>query len=401
MPVFNYVAKDVLGNTVKGSQSADSRNALYSSLRQRGLTVTQANEAGLNMNISIDLFEGASVKDVAVFCRQFATILKAGVPVLKSVDILRAQTENKFMKKTLTNVYEDLQKGNLLSEAMQKHKKVFPAILVNMVQAGEISGTLDGSLEKMAVHFEKEFKLKKKVQGAMTYPIVISVVALIAVVVLLTFVVPQFANMFSDLGSKLPWTTQFLLDTGNFMKSNFVVVIAVLVLLVGGVIYFKGTPAGKRFFDKMALTLPIFSGVTRKVVSARFTRTLSTMLAAGIPMIKSLESAERVVENTFVEESLKKVKEDVMKGGGLAEPIAQTGYFPVMVYQMVKIGEESGSIDEMLLKTADFYDEEVDAAISAMTTMIEPLILMVMAVVVGFIVISIVQPMFGMYSIIK
>ncbi|MGE5474736.1 MAG: type II secretion system F family protein [Ignavibacteriales bacterium] len=402
MPVYNYAARDSSGKIRKGNENAINRIQLVNILKQKGLVPVEISEAkaGAAMSSSFSKYfrRRVKIRDIAVFCRQFSTILRAGVTVLKGIDLLRKQTENATFKEVLNNVYEEIQKGTILSEAMRKQKAVFPAILINMVEAGEISGTLDASMEKMAEHFEKDFKLRQKVKSALTYPIIICVVCFLAVIVLLTVVVPQFAEMFKTLDSELPATTKILLDTGNFMKSFWYLVIAGFIGLIIGFIYFKKSDFGSRFIDKYALKLPIFSPVVKKIIAARFTRTMSTMLSSGIPLIKSLEVCERVVGNKTAEQMLNKVRGYVVQGGSLADHIGNLGLFPIMVPHMISVGEETGAIDKMLEKTADFFDEEVDASITQMTTLIEPAILGVMALIVGFIVISIIQPMFQMYE---
>lgn len=399
MPVYNYIARDNSGKTSKGHENAVSRTQLTSILRQRGLQPVEISEMKMGILKTSPIFaKKVKIKDVAIFCRQFSTILRAGVTVLKGIDLLRKQTENAALKEVLNAVYEEIQKGTILSEAMRKHKNAFPSILINMVEAGEMSGTLDASMEKMADHFEKDFKLKQKVKSALTYPILICFICLIAVIILLTFVVPQFASMFETLDTKLPATTQALIDIGTFMRKFWYIVILFFVGVFVGFKYFKKSKFGGRFIDDMGLKLPIIKPVVKKVIAARFTRTLSTMLSSGIPLIKALEVCEKVVENKIAEDMLVKVRGFVVQGGSLADHIGSIDLFPVMVPHMISVGEESGAIDKMLEKTADFFDEEVDTAITQMTTMIEPLILVVMAAVVGFIVISIVQPMFQMYG---
>lgn len=405
MPNYNYTAKDSMGRVVKGAIVLDNKMQAYNSLIQKKLKVTEINEEGKGLNKEIKLDEmfvkKVKIKDIAIFCRQFATVLRAGVPVLKTLDILRLQTESKAFRPVLDKVFEDLQKGSMLSETLRQHKTVFPSILINMVEAGELSGTLDNSFEKMAVHFEKEFKLKQKVKSAATYPMVISIIAILAVVILLTFVVPQFSSMFDSFGAKLPATTQALLNAGTFMKSNWYYVLIGIFGTFTGVAYYKKTPTGRAFFDRLFLKLPIIKEVQRKTVSARLTRTMATILSAGVPLIAALDVAEKVVDNTVAEDAIRKVKEDVMKGGGLAKPLSKFNIFPTMVSQMISIGEESGAVDKMMEKTADFYEEEVDGAITQIITLMEPGILIFMAVVIGFIVISIIQPMFSIYGNIK
>ncbi|MGE5328709.1 MAG: type II secretion system F family protein [Deltaproteobacteria bacterium] len=409
MPVYNYVAKDNTGKIVRGTDSASNTTQLNAFLKQKGLvpmqvikTADKALSISSDKKKSFEIFsDKVKVRDIAIFCRQFATVLKAGVTVLKGIDILRKQSESKALKAALSDVYDELQKGNVLSEALSRHHKIFPAMLINMVEAGEVSGTLEISFEKMAVHFEKEFKLKQKIKSALTYPSIIIVVCLIAVTILLTFVVPQFSAMFDMMDVKLPATTQLLINSGNFMKNFWYVVILIIGGLVGGFIAFKKSERGGRLIDEFVLKIPFVSTLLKKFMAATFTRTMATLLISGIPLIKSIELCQKIIENLYAQEKLDKVKEQVIQGGSLAEHLESVDLFPVMVPQMISVGEESGAIDHMLERTAEFFDEEVDTTVGQLTTLIEPAVIVFMAVVVGFIVISIIQPMFQMYTDMK
>jgi len=404
MAQFRYIAKDSTGSIIKGTQDAVSSKEAYNLLRSRGIVPVEIiDNSGINKEFSINLsfLDKVKVKDLAVFCRQFSTILGAGVPMVTSLDILRKQTTNKILKSTLDKVYEDIQKGISLSAAFREHKKIFPNMLINMIEAGEVSGNLDKSLAKVAVHFEKEFKINQKVKGAMTYPLIVSVICLIVVIVLLTFVVPSFSAMFKDFGAELPMPTKILIAVGDFMKNYWYLVIGGLIGFFIGIGYFLKTPVGKRLFDELSLKLPIISGITRKVLSTKFCRTTSTMILSGVSLLASIDVVEKVMDNEVARDGMRKIKETISKGGGLAAPIESLGLFPSMVPQMVSIGEETGALADMLEKTADFYDEEVDAAISAAMTLIEPLVIVVMSIIVGSIVISIVMPMFSIIGEIK
>lgn len=408
MPEYSYVAKDNSGKIIRGSESASNNQQLTSFLKQKGLVpmqilkISDYSLSTAEKKKAIEIFsDRVKIRDIAIFCRQFATILRAGVTVLKGIEILRKQSESKALRNALGDVYDELQKGNVLSEALSRHSKIFPAMLINMVEAGEVSGTLEISFEKLAVHFEKDFKLRQKVKSALTYPSIIVFVCICAVTVLLTFVVPQFSAMFAMMDVKLPASTQLLINTGNFMKNFWYVVVLAVIGLVVGFIFFKKSDYGRRFIDELVLKIPLVSTLLKKVMAAMFTRTMSTLLVSGIPLIKSIEICEKIIDNAYAQEKLDKVKEQVIGGGSLAEHLEGTDLFPVMVPQMISVGEESGSIDHMLEKTAEFFDEEVDTAVGQITTYIEPAVIVVMAIIVGFIVISIVQPMFQMYTEMK
>ncbi|MDK2810834.1 MAG: type pilus assembly protein PilC [Petroclostridium sp.] len=398
MPVYMYKAKTIDGMNVKGTLEANDPATVFSMLKEKGYYPIQvAEQSILQKDISFDFMEKVKLKDMAVFCRQFATIINAGISVLGCLDILRQQTENKKLKNTVEKIYESVQKGNTLSSSMKEHK-VFPSILLSMVEAGEVSGSLDVALERMAVHFEKENKINQKVKGAMTYPIIVAIIATIVIAILITFVVPNFVGMFAGMGMELPATTKALLAISNFVKKFWYVIIGVIIGLAILFRYFASTTAGKNIIDGIKLKLPVFGPVNQKVVSSRFTRTLSTLLASGLPLLTSLEIVEKVVDNDVVAKGLEKAKQEVSRGVSLAQPIAQIGIFPPMVIHMLKIGENTGALESILAKTADFYDDEVETAITQMTTMLEPLIIVIMAIVVGFIILSVVQPMFGMFQ---
>jgi type IV pilus assembly protein PilC len=337
-------------------------------------------------------------KDLAVFCRQFFTMIDAGLGIVKCLDILELQTENKTLKATISSVNGDVQTGLTLSEAMKKHPLIFPAILTNMVEAGEVSGNLDAILERMAVHFEKENKIENKVKGSAIYPAALMVVSIAVVIFMLVFVLPTFTSMFEGSDTPLPWPTKFLLDMSDSIKTYWYIYAGVIGLLVFGLISYKRTEEGTRFFDQMKLRLPVIKGVTAKIVTSRFTRTLSTLMDSGIPLIKSMEVVSKVVNNLIIQDRITDSIEQIRKGIPLSRAIKDVGVFPPMVDSMIKIGEESGSLDDILTKTADFYDEEVEVALHKMTTLLEPIMIVGMALVIGFIVIAMYLPMFELVN---
>jgi len=404
MPVYNYLAKDSAGKVIKGTQEATSKTQAYTLLKEKGLIAHDIKEqTAMNMDITenIKFLNKLSVKQISIFSKQFSAILKAGIPILKALDLLRKQTENKKLKKVLEKIWEDVQTGSLLSKSMEKQEGIFPSIYINMIEAGEMSGTLETSLDRMAVHFEKEAKIKKKVMGALLYPMIIGVVCVICVTIMMVVVVPIFSQMYADMGAKLPATTTLLLNAGMFMKQKWYIVLLIVIGLTVGFTYFKKSNYGKTLIDKTVLKMPLVSQVIRKYNAAMFTSTLSTLLASGVPILKTFEVLENITKNVIIQEAIKKIKEEVTKGGGLSVPITNAGIFPIMVPQMISIGEESGTLDKMLERTADYYEEEVDAAISMLMTLIEPLLMVVMAIIVGFIVGSILLPMFSIYKQIK
>ncbi len=403
MPNFNYIALNQNGKKIKGIYNASSLSDVIEMLRGKKYVPVEINEKkSKSRDLTIfDSFSRVTIKDLAVFCRQFQVMLNAGVPIVNSLDILKLQTEKKKFKEIIEDLYEQVQKGSTFSEALLNHKNVFPEIMINMVEAGEVSGNLDIIMERLSVHFEKEFKIENKVKGAMIYPIIL-VVAVVAVVsFLLVFVMPTFLGMFEGSGVELPFLTQVLLSISKFLRTRWYIVLGIIASIV---LIYKRLMQEKNLRikrDKFKLKLPIIKNVQIKVASSRFTRTLSTLMSSGVELMKSIEIVSRVTGNEYIATTLIEIKEDLRKGGTLSEPLKRRGIFPPMIPAMVNIGEESGAIDEVLDKTANFYDEEVDVAINKMTTILEPLMIVIMAVIVGFVVIAMILPMFDMLKTIN
>jgi type IV pilus assembly protein PilC len=402
MPTYKYKAINKTGEKIEGNYTAKSKSEVIYMLRQNQNLPVKIEEVIEKENVlNFESFKKIKVKDIAIFCRQFYTMLNAGVTVLNVLDTLRYQTENKKLKAVVGEVYEEVQKGLTFAEALKKHQKIFPDLLINMVEAGEVSGTLDVIMDRMAVHYEKENKITNKVKGAMMYPIILSIVSILVVVFLLTFIMPTFVGMFEGSGVELPLPTRILLMISGIIINYWYFVFTALLLMILGIKKYIGTNNGQFLIDHIKFKIPIVKGTTQKVITSRFTRTLSTLLASGIPLIQALDIVSRIVGNVIVEKGILKAKEDVRKGVDLATPIKQMGVFPPMAESMIRIGEESGALDEILDKTANFYDEEVEAALQKMTTLIEPVMIVVMAIVVGSIVIAMVMPMFEMMNTIQ
>ncbi len=400
MPKFVYIAKNDRGRTTKGILEVPKQEDVVAILKGRNYYPIKIKPHRAMVELDFSKYKRIKVKDLAIFCRQFATTLRSGIPVVDSLEILHRQTENKKFAEIIAEVYEVIQKGHPLSEAMAAHPKVFPMILTHMVESGEISGTLDTVMERMAIHFEKENRINQKLKSAMTYPIVVSIVAILVVMFLLTFVMPTFVGMFDSMGGELPFVTRLLMGISSALKRFWYLFLVMFIIL--GYMYdrYRRTPEGKYRIDKFKLRIPIFGKVQKKVLVSRFTRTMSSLLNSGIDLLQALEVVQRVMDNSYINERMELVEEGARKGLGLAEPIMNAGIFPPMVYQMIKVGEDTGSLDFVLEKTSDFYDEEVETAISQMTTMIEPLIIVVLGGVVGFIVAAMILPMFDMYNMI-
>ncbi len=337
-------------------------------------------------------------KDLAVFCKQFVSVLNAGVTVITALDMMAEQMDNKSLQSALRDAQAYVQKGGTLADGFKLNPKVFPPILVNMTAAGEMSGNLETAFERLTTHFEKNNKLKSKVKGAMTYPIIILIVVIAVVVVLLMTVIPQFADMFADMGAALPKPTQMLVNLSDFMIHRWYIVIGIVVLIIVGLKMFGKTEVGSEIYSKIAIKAPLFGNLTIKSAAANFSRTLSTLMASGIPLLDAIEQVAKMQNNKIIREGLMDAKTQVAKGLPLSKPIRDMELFPPMLPQMIKIGEETGNIEDMMDKVADYYEMEVESATDALTAAMEPMVIVLMAVVVGGIVIAIYSPMLSMYD---
>lgn len=395
---FKYKAVTDTGQIIEGVHEAQSESEVISMLKSSKympISIEQTVDSGASSTIN---FGKVKKKDLAIFCRQFYTMLNAGVTIIKCLDILEKQIENKIMRVAVSDVYDKVQKGMTLSEAMRNNPKIFPPILINMVEAGETSGSLDVIMERMAVHYEKEFRIDNKVKGAMVYPAVLATVATGVVVFLMVFVMPTFVSMFEGSGMVLPAPTRALLAISHSIRGFWYIYIIAIILIISLFKYFGKTETGEMLYDTINLKIPIFKSVNIKLSTSRFTRTLSTLLSSGIPLMEGIDIVSRVVDNKYIANKLEFAKDEVRKGVPLSLTIKDIGIFPPMVDSMIKIGEESGDLDGILNKSADFYDEEVEVALQKMTEMMQPLMVVIMALIVGFIVISIALPMFDMVN---
>ncbi|MBZ9688555.1 type II secretion system F family protein [Clostridium estertheticum] len=397
MITFKYKVMNHQGQKIEGTFKANSKNEVLAMIEDNNYYPIEIKET-LEREQK-DLFEAFSkvkTKDLYIFCRQFHTMINAGANISNTLDVLKKQAENKKLKKCLNEAHDDVQKGISLSEALGKHNDVFPDLLINMINTGEVSGNLDIIMSRMASHFEKENKINNQLKSAMVYPMVLAGLSVVVVVFLLTFIMPTFTGMFEGSGVPLPAPTRIVMGISKFIRTKWYI----LIVVIGGVVYgmktYAKTPEGKLSLDGLKLKLPIIKDTTEKVIVSRFTRTLSTVLASGVPLVQALDVVQKVVGNKVAEKSLEVIKEKVLKGVSLGEAIGDESLFPVMLHSMIKIGEESGSLDDILDKTANFYDEELEASLKRLTTMIEPLMIIVMGVVIGFIVIAMMLPMFDM-----
>lgn len=400
---YKYKAVNMQGESIEGNFSASNKEEVVQMLRGKQLfpvKIEEKTDSTRNVKGKQLLQPRVKTKDLSVFCKQFYTMLNAGMSLANCLEVLINQTENKTLRIVVEDLFSQVQKGTMLSEAMKHHQKIFPPILISMVTAGELTGNLENVLARMSDHFEKENKINSKIKGAMMYPAILSIVAICVVVFLLVFIMPTFIGMFTSSGVELPLLTRILLTINEALTHFwYLFIIAFLGVIIG----FKkliGTDNGKRAFDQLKFKIPIVRGSIIKIVTSRFARTLSTLLASGIPIISALESAANVTNNKVVIEGIEGVVEDIRKGVNLATLLGQIHVFPPMMISMVSIGEESGALDDMLSKTADFYDQELEAAISQLVALLEPLMIVVMALIIGFIVIAMMLPMFDMMQLV-
>ena len=400
MESFSYKAVSAAGKDVKGSVEAESREEAARKIKEQGLVpVSIGKQGALDKDVNIPIFKGKKIpaRDMSVFCRQFASILKAGVSVINALEMLSEQTENKKLKEAIVNTQSNVEKGESLSDSMRQND-AFPSILIDMVRAGEASGNLENSLTRMAIQFEKDAKLNGIVKKAMMYPIVLICVMIGVVIVMLTFVIPSFMTMFEDLDSELPATTKAILAMSNSLKNYWYIYIIVVVGIVVGIQMYKRTDDGRHNLDKLKLKIPVFGLLQTKSACASFARTMSTLLQAGMPMIDALEISASTMKNVLFYDGLEKVKNGVSLGLPLSNQLKATGLFPAMVVHMVGIGEETGNVEEMLTNSATYYEEEVEVQTQTLTSLMEPVIIVLMAFVVVLLIMAIYQPMIQLYN---
>jgi len=397
MAKFAWEGKTRTGKVQKGTMEANDENAVMAHLRNQGIMPTnvKASGKGLDMEIKIPGMEPkVQTKDLVVFTRQFSTMIDAGLPLVQCLDILSRQQENKTFKKILTEVKEAVESGSTFADALAKHPKVFDELFVNLVAAGEVGGILDTILNRLAAYIEKAQKLKKQVKSAMTYPTTIIGIAFVVIAVILIFVIPAFETMFADFGKALPMPTQVVINISNFVQDYVLVIIGAIAFVIIAFKQIYRTKKGREVIDAVSLKLPVFGILIRKVAVAKFTRTLGTMISSGVPILDGLEIVAKTAGNKTVEYAIYKVKQSISEGKTIAEPLEKSGVFPPMVCQMIAVGEQAGSIDTMLNKIADFYDDEVDDAVSNLTAMMEPLLMLFLGTTVGGLVIAMYLPIF-------
>ena len=400
MAVWGYVAIDKGGKEIKGSKDADNKDLALRDLKNQGLIVLELTEQNaLTKDISFD-FGGKkpTPRDFAVFCRQFASITRAGVTIIETLNMLADSTENKKMKKALYEVRADVEKGESFADSMAGREGIFPELLIQMARAGEASGSLDTAMDRMAIQFEKSAKTQAMIKKAMIYPIVVALVAVAVVIVMLVVVIPSYMDMFEQLGTELPAITRAVVSLSNFIQAKWYIIVPVVAAVVFAIKTYAKTNSGKHVFGKLQLKVPAVQNLVVKSASAMMARTLSTLLTAGVPLIEAVDIVADTMTNIWFKEALKDALEQIMIGVPLSQPVQTCGLFPPMVYHMMRIGEEAGSTEEMLNKLADYYEEEVELAVQSLMAAMEPMIIIVLAGVVGILIAAVMAPMVTMYA---
>jgi type IV pilus assembly protein PilC len=392
MKSYHITAVDAKGKTIEDIVSADSTQELVQLIKGKQLFLLDYKE-GISTSDSITKLK---IKSLVVFSRQLGTMIASGIPIIQSLDMLQSKADNNKARQIFRNIYEEVQKGNSLSKAMQLQKGAFPELLTNMVVAGEMGGTLDQSLKRMSEHYEKEQKLNNKIRTASIYPAILGFVSIAVILMLVTFVLPTITGMFDP--ENIPWTTKIILGFSDFITSNWVAILATIFVLVVGIRLALKIPKVKIEFDKTKLYLPIFGSLNSTIYSARAARAMASLYSSGVQTIDMLETTSRVLNNAYLEDKFFGVIEEVTKGELISKAIQNTGEFDTMLASMIFIGEESGSLGDILNSTADYFDNEADSALARMIAMMEPIMLIVLGVIIGFIVVSIIQPIFQMYE---
>lgn len=399
MPSFGYIAIDKAGKEVKGSINAENKEKVLKEVKQMGMIPLEITEQSIwTRDIEIHLDKKPTARDLAVFCRQFVSMTKAGVTIIEAMKMLVEQTENKALRKATEAVRAGLEKGESLASSMREHPRIFPKILISMVTAGEASGSLDVAMERMSLQFEKNAKNQGLLKKAMIYPAIVAMVAVGVIAIMLMVVIPSYSEMFETLEAELPTITVVVLSASNYVQQNWFGIIITVVLAVLILKAYSVTDSGQHLLAEIQFRIPIIKNLVVKSAAANMSRTLGTLLAAGIPLVEAVDIVANTMNNVLVKEALFDAKDQIMMGVPLSEPIKESGIFPTMVHHMMKIGEEAGNTEEMLEKLAQYYDEEVELAVQSLMAAMEPLVIVVLALVVGVLVLSVILPMMSLYD---
>ncbi|MFO8061881.1 MAG: type II secretion system F family protein [bacterium] len=398
MAKFKYKGRNVKGQVIQETIEAKNADEAKSILKARNIQVISLSRDWASMEIKFG--SGVSTSDITLFTRQFATMITAGLPLLQCLKILEEQVENKNFQSVIKRIISDVEGGSTLADAMRKQKGVFTDLYTNMVEAGEEGGALDTILGRLAEYMEKTEALTRKIKGALVYPAVIVTVSVIAMAVLLIFVIPVFAEMFTSFGGSLPLPTQIVMNLSEFLQKNILIIIVVVIAFAVAYRFYRATPQGKMLTDRIFLKTPVFGNLIQKQSIARFSRTLATLLSSGVNIISALETTGRTSGNAVVETAIMKARSSIQEGESISNPLSKEPVFPPMVVQMIRIGEETGGLEDMLVKVADFYDEEVDAAVETLMSALEPIIIVFLGAGIGGIVMAMYLPMFQMMSLV-
>ena len=402
MPDFNWEGRTRTGETVAGRMTAKTDAEVMERLRQQQITASKIKKMPLELNIKMPSLGGVSRRTLVIFTRQFATMIDAGLPLVQCMDILASQESNKAFQKILFEIKANVESGSTFADALKKHPRVFDDLFVNLVAAGEVGGILDTILNRLAQYIEKAARLRRKIRGAFTYPIAIFMITILVLVVLLWKVIPTFKNMFEDMGAaELPGPTQFVIDLSQWFAHSWYLLFGAIIGISVLFSYTLRTDVGREAFDSFMLKVPLFGPLVRKSAVAKFTRTLGTMVASGVPILDGLEIVAKSAGNKKVEQGVMYVRDRISEGRSMSEPLAETKIFPPMVVQMIAVGESTGAMDTMLNKIADFYEEEVDLAVESMTALMEPMMMVVIGGMVGGILVAMYLPIFTVADTIK
>jgi type IV pilus assembly protein PilC len=395
--MYQWVAETKKGRKLKGEIEAASEKIAQAQLKKRNLRILKLKPKPKDLFANISFMQPkVTNKDIVIFTRQFSTMIDAGLPLVQGLNILAEQAENPTFKSILRQLTKDVEGGSTLAEAMKKHPKVFDSLFVNLIAAGEVGGILDTILQRLATFIEKAEDLKSKIKGALTYPIVVIAIALIVIAVILIFVIPVFQDMFASFGQALPVPTQIVVTMSDFMKGNIHWIIIAIIAIAIAFKQYRNSKSGRKVTDTLSLKLPVFGDLLKKTAVARFTRTLGTMMSSGVPILDSLEIVAKTAGNVVIEEIIYEVRGSIAEGQTIAEPLSENDVFPGMVIQMISVGEATGALDTMLGKIADFYDKEVDTAVDALTSMLEPLLMLFLGGSIGGLVVAMYLPIFTM-----
>ena len=403
--IFGYKVRTAKGGTLDGTLEANDQRAAVEKLRAQQYIVLEIKEQQVNaftdfLN-SINPFKPtATPKDVVIFSRQLSVMINAGIPIVQAMSIIGDQVENPYFKEVVNSIREDIEGGTSIADALEKYPDCFDTLYVNMARAGELGGILDVILDRLSTYLEAAEELKGKVKGALTYPVVVVFICLGVTIFLLVFVVPTFKEVFSSFGNELPAPTQIVVDLSDFFMQNLLGILATIAIVIVGVKKFAASEVGRKFLEPRMLKAPVIGPLLIKTATAKFTRTFGTLVKSGVPILSAMETVAKTAGNWAVEEAVMTAREAIREGEKIAEPLARSGIFPSMVNQMVKVGEETGNLDVMLTKIADFYDTEVEEAVKSMTSLIEPLVIVFLGVVVGALVIAMYLPIFNMGSMV-